>query len=60
MDNLERKVQQARSLAMHRQMREAQAIRYRNRFTLKDGDYRDQYEDRQRAEAAMRRALTGG
>ena len=50
----------AQALSMHRQMKEAQAKRYRNRFTLKDGDYRDQHEDRQRAEDAMKRALTGG
>ncbi|KKM78768.1 hypothetical protein LCGC14_1356720 [marine sediment metagenome] len=60
MNELERRVQRARSLAIHHQMKDAQAKRYRNRFTLGDGDYREQYEDRQRAEATMRRALTGG
>ncbi len=54
MDTLE--IQRARSLAMHRQMQEGQAKRYRNRFTLADGDYREQYEERQKAEAVMKRA----
>ena len=57
---IDEKLRRERSLAIHRRMLASQAKRYRNRFTLADGDYRDQYEERQKAEAAMRRALMGG
>ena len=51
------KTQRQRALEMHNRMLAGQRRRYHNRFTMRDGDYRDQQEIRDKLDDANDRRI---